>query len=191
MPIRARHGVRRHLQEDAALDQLLEPRRLRLERQAPLGVCEQDPIAPPRELVQHLLEVRPEGGIRRLHQEIAPALPERGPAQRLVRGRRRPVHVNLATADDGDRHALLVEPRRQRAAALRQLLRVHVGKSARRCGVAAMVIVPALAAAAASATLPAMSGGPSSMPGSTWEWRSITTSSGVFGEDRAGSREAG
>ena len=44
------------------------------------------------------------------------------------------------------------------------------GKSERRCGVAAMITVPAVSAARAISTEASSDGGPSSIPGSRWAW---------------------
>ena len=49
-----------------------------------------------------------------------------------------------------------------------------VGKSSRTCGVAAMTAVPSAAAAARIASESSSEAAPSSSPGRTWEWRSIT-----------------
>ena len=58
------------------------------------------------------------------------------------------------------------------------------------CGVAAIVVTPAAAASAAIAIAPASSRAPSSIPGSTWEWRSITGSPRGAGAERAGGPSA-
>jgi hypothetical protein len=64
-----------------------------------------------------------------------------------------------------------------------------VAKAPLTCGVATSVRVPTAAASRTSATDSSIVDGPSSMPGSTWQWRSITLD--TVGAARAPERRSG
>jgi hypothetical protein len=115
--------------------------------------------------------------VRRLDEQVRAPLSVGAEAQLVVTCLKRPQQVHLAPRHELEPQTLGGQALAQLATALRELARNDprvVGPDVR---VAAAVSTPSAAAARANSIAASMSWGPSSTPGSRWQWRSTTTAS--------------
>ena len=180
------------LEQGAVLDQRRKPLPVALERRAALRMGQQDAIAADADVEEEVLEALGQLAVGRLDEQVVAALPERHRPQLVVAGPLRPQEVDLPARDQVDVEAGLRRRARELADAAAELSRDDRGWSGRTCGVAASVTVPSSTAAASSASEPGRSAGPSSMPGSTCVWRSITgTNSGASSDSSPSALKSG
>ena len=86
LPVRRDERRQGDLDQDAALHQAGQARRVALEGDAALGMRQQDAEAPLGQAEEEILEVVGQRAVGRLHQQVAAALVERGEAQILLGG---------------------------------------------------------------------------------------------------------